>query len=101
MGDCSQMLGAWSTLHGLQAAQQAGECPLQVADGLNLLQAAGLVSRNPAGFSPGSLLGSEASLQLNFHFSLEECSAFIALAGRSLVNPVSFREFLGLLFSPA
>jgi hypothetical protein len=30
MGDSSQKLGTWSTLHRLQAVQQVGECPFQV-----------------------------------------------------------------------
>jgi hypothetical protein len=31
MGDSSKMLGTWSILHRLQAAQQDGECPFLVA----------------------------------------------------------------------
>lgn len=30
MGDSSQTLGTWSTLHSLQASQQVGQCPFQV-----------------------------------------------------------------------
>ena len=30
MGDSSQQLGTWSSLHSLQAAQQVGESPFHV-----------------------------------------------------------------------
>jgi hypothetical protein len=40
MGDSSQKLGTWNTLHSQQAAQQVVECPFQVTQaGLNLFQA--------------------------------------------------------------
>jgi hypothetical protein len=90
-------LGAWSTLHSLQAGEEFGESFPGISDGLNLFQAAQLLS----GLSR-QLVWSESTVQLFSSESLlcssvSPVSAFIiSLTGRDQVYLVSFKDFLKL-----
>jgi hypothetical protein len=97
MGDSSQKWGTRGTLHSLQRTHQIGESPFQVTV-LNFFHG----KSADFCFSPAAGLVSESSLQLVLSESLHSLTLsekdsqllLLTMVGRSLVNLVSFRDFL-------